>query len=103
MTIASQLCDTAEMPKAETMEPLPEIDIVKLCKKIESIAGYNQRQMAELLHVHLKTYQSWRFDEERDQSGKAIARLFHLKSTVEKKLGIEIKLDLKEPKRTNQE
>lgn len=86
------------MPKepAETMGQLPGVDIVKLCKSIEKLTRYNQRQMSELLGVNLRTYQAWRYDDHRDPSGNAIARLFLLKEKVEQDFGIKIPVPVKQ-------
>ncbi|MEW6736893.1 MAG: hypothetical protein AB1489_36735 [Acidobacteriota bacterium] len=89
---------TMPVEKAQQMEQLPAVDILQLCKTIEKLKGYNQRQMSELLGVHLRTYQSWRFAVDRDPSGNAIARLFLLKEQIEQEFGIKIPLTTKPQK-----
>jgi len=88
---------TRTMPqkKADTMQTLPSVDVVELCKRIEKLKGYNQRQMSELLGVHLTTYQAWRYQEDREKSGEAVGRLFLLKEQVEKEFAINIPIPVK--------
>lgn len=92
-----------EMPikKAPTMETLPVVDVAELCRSIERLMGYNQRQMAELLGLNLRTYQLW-LHEDSKRTGEAVARLFLLKEQAEKKFGIKLVIPECKPKTQQQ-
>lgn len=100
MTHVEQICQNNGMPRkpAPTLEPLPDIDIPKLCAVIARLKDYNQRQMAELLGVEYITYQSWQRKNEntrREPNVNAVGKLFYLRDQVEKELEIKIPLPLK--------
>lgn len=77
MTIASQLCDTAEMPKAETMEPMPDIDLGKLCRDLRAQLGLSKNEMATILGVSYGAYDHYEHDR-REPTAQAVAKMNEL-------------------------
>ncbi len=75
--------------------PIPQVDIVALCKVIEKITRYTQKQMAQRLGVDLSTYERWRFTD-REPKGNAVARLFVLREEIEKEYKVSIPITYKE-------
>ena len=81
----------------DPISTIPQIDIVALCKVIEKITRFTQKQMAQKLGVNLNTYERWRYTD-REPQGNAVARLFVLREEIEKEYKVSIPIPYKENK-----
>ena len=70
----------APTPLRLVMEPVPNIDLTKLCRQVRKQAGLTLNEIGYLLGTSWRTYARWEAGAE--PSGRFLAKLFSLKTSL---------------------